>query len=97
MDGDDDETTLMKVQISRCVVEVPSATDEGDESAYAYNCPTTLRVGKPEVALKHTPASVSSYDSDVFLAETKPDQTFVARPSALTYVALLIEGKGPYK
>jgi len=50
-DGDDDETTLMKVQISRCVVEVPLTTDEGDRCAYAYNCPTTLRVGESEVAL----------------------------------------------
>jgi len=69
-DGDDDETTLMKDQISRCVIEVPSATDEGDKCAYAYNCPTTLRVGESEIALKHTPASVSSHDSDVFSAET---------------------------
>ena len=58
-DGDDDETTLTKVQISRCVVEVPSAIDEGDRCAYAYNCPTTLRVGESEVVLKHTPTSLS--------------------------------------
>ena len=40
---------------------------------------------------------MSSHDSEVFSAETKPEKTFVARPSAITYVALLIEGKGPYK
>ena len=96
-EGDDDETTLMKVQVSRCVVEVPSPTDECDVGAYARDCPTTLCVGESKVMLKHTPVSVAFRDSDEFSAETKPSQTFVACPSALTYVTLLIEGKGPYK
>ena len=97
MDADDDETTLMKVQVNRCVVEVPSATDDTGSCAYAFECPTTLRVGESEVTLKHTPASSASCDSDVISGETKPDRVLMARPSTLTYVSLLFEGKGPYK
>ena len=95
-DADDDETTLMKVHVNRCVLEVPSATDDAGRCAYAFECPTTLRVGESEVTLKHTPASLASCDSDIS-GETKPDPVLMARPSTLTYVSLLFEGKGPYK
>ena len=88
-DADDDETTLMKVHVNRCVLEVPSATDDAGRCAYAFECPTTLRVGESEVTLKHTPASSASCDSDVISGETKPDRVLMTRPSTLTYVSLL--------
>jgi len=33
--SNNDKTTLLKVQVNRCVVEVPVITDEGDKCAYA--------------------------------------------------------------
>jgi len=86
----------VEVHVNRCVVEVPSATNDAGRCAYAFECPTTLRVGKSEVTLKHTPASLASWNSDVS-GETKPDRVLMARPSTLSYVSLVFEGKGTYK
>ena len=84
-DADDDETTLIKVQVNRCVVEVPLATDDTGRCAYAFECPTTLRVGESKVTLKRTPASLASCDSNMISGETKPDRELMAHPSTLTY------------
>ena len=58
---------------------------------HMLECPTTLHVGESVATLKHTP--VLSHSSDMFSAETKSGPAFVACTSALTYVALLIDGK----